>query len=201
MVLALVHATKMTHPKENSLLKIIPALIISAGFFFYSCENDIDTIQQVTYDPKAPDEVARNLTLLYNDSGYPQIKIYATLAETYRSPEHVIKLKDGLRVDFFSEEGIMISTLTALNGEIKENEGMFRVRDSVVLRNYEKKQNLETEELNWNQNDSTIYTDKYVLIKTDGKGVTGRGEGIRTTQTFERYTIIKPVGKIDLAED
>lgn len=191
----------MTGITAKKIIQLIPALFFGAGLFFSSCENDIDTIQKVTFDPKAPDEVTKDLNVLYNDSGYPQIKIHATIAETYNFPEHITKLKKGLSVDFFSEDGKMVSTLTAINGEINFNSGMVVVRDSVILHNYAKKQSLQTEELFWNQNDSTIYTTKYVLVKTEGKGITGRGKGLRTTQTFDHYTILEPVGKIDLSED
>ncbi|HIP31276.1 MAG TPA: hypothetical protein EYG86_00795, partial [Crocinitomicaceae bacterium] len=75
----------------------LPAIILMAGFLF-SCVNDLDTIQRVTSDPNAPSEVTRNLEVFYNDSGYARVKIFATLAETYRVPKHITKLKDGVRV-------------------------------------------------------------------------------------------------------
>ena len=105
------------------------------------------------------------------------------LAETYSKPEHLTKLKNGLQVDFYSIDGEITSTMTAQYGEINFATGKVSVKDSVVLFNYKKKQRLETEELFWNQKDSTIFTDKYVLIKTEGKGITGRGHGISTTQS------------------
>lgn len=176
----------------------IPAVFFSAGIVFSSCVNDLDTIQKVTYDPKAPDEVTKNLEIIYNDSGYIQIGLYAKLAETFSKPQHVTKLKDGLKVDFYSEEGKIMSTMTALYGEYNYTTQKVMVRDSVVLINHAKQQYLETEELFWNQGDSTIYTDSYVLIKTKGKGITGRGKGLRTTQSFDKYTILEPVGKVQL---
>jgi len=178
----------------------IPVFILLTGFLF-SCVNDIDTIQKVSYDPDAPSEITRNLEVFYNDSGYAQVKIFATLAETYDSPERITKLKDGVRVDFFSNEGEIISQLTSLYGEVNFATSKIVVRDSVVLRNFESKQSLETEELHWNQNDSTIYTEKNVIIKTDGKGVTGRGKGLTTTQSFDTYVIKQPVGQLNLSGD
>src|SRR5574343_254231 len=37
---------------------------------FSSCVNDLESIKKVTYDPKAPDEVTKNLRVFYTDSGY-----------------------------------------------------------------------------------------------------------------------------------
>jgi len=74
-----------------------------------SCVNDIDTIKKVTYDPKSPDNVTQNLEVKYTDSGYAKIQLFAKLAETYTKPESIMKLKDGLRVNFFSDDGKIVS--------------------------------------------------------------------------------------------
>ncbi|MBL4863005.1 MAG: LPS export ABC transporter periplasmic protein LptC [Crocinitomicaceae bacterium] len=181
-------------------LQAIPVILFMTGILF-SCVNDLDTIQKVTYDPNAPDEITRNLEVFYTDSGFAQVRIFAHLAETYSKPKHVTQLKEGLKVDFFSQNGEVVSTLTALYGEIDFDTGLIVVRDSVVLYNLAKKQYLETEELFYNQKDSTIFTEKNVIIKTDGKGVTGRGRGIKTTQSFNKYVITNPVGKLNISED
>ncbi|MBL1281392.1 MAG: LPS export ABC transporter periplasmic protein LptC [Fluviicola sp.] len=186
----------MENQSFNNIWKI-PAFALIAGILF-SCVNDLDAIQRVSSDPNAPSEVTRNLEVFYNDSGYARVRIFATLAETYRVPKHITKIKDGLRVEFFSETGEVVSQLTALYGEVNYETGLFVARDSVILRNFETKQQLETEELFWNQKDSTIYTEKNVVIKKDGKGVTGRGKGLKTTQSFDHYVIQNPVGKMEL---
>ena len=173
----------------------IPVMILMAGILFFSCENDLDKIQKVTYDPNAPSEVTRDLTVFYNDSGYAKVRIFATLAETYQKPKHITKFKDGLKVDFYSEGGEIVSILTALYGEVDYETGLVVVKDSVELLNIEKKQRLETEELFWNQKDSTVYTDKNVIIKSDDNSVQGRGRGLKTTQSFSNYKILEPVGK------
>lgn len=186
--------------KSIGRLTKIPAFILLAGILF-SCVNDLDTIQKVSYNPNAPSEITKDLNVFYSDSGYARVDIFAALAETYTIPKHITKLKDGIRVDFYSTEGEIISRLTALYGEIDYETGMIVVKDSVVLRNLEKKQELQTEELFWNQNDSTIFTEKNVLITTEGKGITGRGKGLKTTQSFSKYIITNPVGQLNISED
>lgn len=175
-----------------------------AGILF-SCVNDLDTIQRVTFDAKAPDETTQNLEVFYTDSGYARVRIFAELAETYNSPKHITKLKDRVKVEFYSDKGEIVSELTSLYGEVDYETGLMMVKDSVVLRNVKKKQYMETEELYYNQKDSTVWTDKYVIIKKDKKGVIGRGHGIKTTHFFNEGNIVgkisKPEGKFDLSDD
>lgn len=161
----------------------------------FSCVNDLDTVQQVTYDPHAPDEVYMDLDVVQTDSGMARVRIYSKLAEIYSEPEEITQLKDGLIVDFYDADGEITSRLTALYGEIDRAAQKMFVRDSVELRNIEKEQVLQTEELHWNQKDSSVYTDKNVVVTTPDK--IGYGKGIRTNQDFEFYTILKPSGKMD----
>ncbi len=176
---------------------MIPASLWLAGILF-SCVNDLDQIKKVTYDPKAPDEVTANLEVFYTDSGAPKVRIFAKLAETYSIPESVTKLKDGIKVDFYDEEGTIVSTLTALYGEVRMAKGHMFVRDSVQLYNHAKQQRMETEELIWNQKDSVIFTDKNVVVRSP-KGVVYR-QGIRTKQDFSHYTFYRPTGRIKMNE-
>ncbi len=195
----LTQRSRMKFMSSTGLLTKIPAMIFMAGILF-SCVNDLDTIQKVTFDEDAPNDVMREFNMFYNDFGCARVKIYATLAETYMTPTHLTKLKDGVKVDFYSEDGTIISKLTALYGEVNYETGEIVVRDSVGLLNLKKGQRLETEELFWNQNDSTIYTNKNVIIKSPDNSVQGWGRGIETTQEFSRYKIIEPYGKFNLSK-
>ena len=183
----------------NSIIKFykVPVVIFTAGILF-SCVNDTETIEKITFNDKTPDEVAVDVEMIYTDSGYAQVKITAALAETYSTPEKISKLKDGLKVDFFSDEGKIVSSLWALYGEVNHKTGLIFVRDSVVLRNFQRDQTLETEQLYYNQRDSTIYTDKNITIRRNGK--VGTGSGIRTTQSFSRYSVKDPEGEIAISD-
>ena len=160
----------------------------------FSCVNDIDTIQKVTYDKDSPDQVIQNFQLHYTDSGYAKVRITASIAEMYSNPESVRQFKDGLQVEFFSEDGEVVSVLTALYGEMNDDTGKVFVRDSVQLKNLRKQQILETEELHWNQNDSTIYSNKNVIVTEPDK--VAYGQGIKTNQEFTYYEFLKPYGHL-----
>jgi LPS export ABC transporter protein LptC len=166
-----------------------------AGFLF-SCVNDLDSVQKVTFSSKAPNESIKNLHVIISEEGYAQVEVFATLAETFQGKEHVTKLKDNLKVNFLDNNGQIVSTLSALQGEINYTRGTLLVKDSVRLFNYEKNQTLETEALFWNQRDSSIYSLSQVIIRTPkGKVI---GSGVRTKQDFARYELLKPEGVIEL---
>jgi LPS export ABC transporter protein LptC len=179
-----------------SLKGHISFLMLCIGLLLASCENDLDQIKKITFDPKAPDEVIKNFKLIYTDSGFAQIEVYAKIAETYTKPIAITKFKDGLKVNFFSADGKIASVLTAEYGEYNTTDQTVIVRNNVILRNIEKAQQMETEQLTWNQKDSSIYSKTSVIVRSD-KGIF-YGDGILTKQDFSYYEFIKPHGRIDM---
>lgn len=174
----------------------IPAILGVAGILF-SCVNELDSVKRVTSSNDTPNESTTGLHVIYTDSGYAQIEVFANIAETYlKEKERITKLKDGLKVNFFTATGEIQSSLTAIYGEIDERTGKMFVRDSVELHNFEKDKTLETEELHYNRKDSSIYTDKSVVI-TSSKVII-YGIGAKTTQMFDTTIVFKPQAEIFL---
>jgi LPS export ABC transporter protein LptC len=161
-----------------------------------ACENDVAVVQQISFEQDAPTETTKNLVLTYAEDGYARVEIHAALAETYRNNEQITQIKDSLKVYFFNEKGDIVSTLSALYGQINYSTGELMVKDSVCLYNYQKKQRLETEALYWNQKDSSIFTNAPVIIRAPKGRLIGKG--IRTKQDFSSYVLLKPIGSWQL---
>jgi LPS export ABC transporter protein LptC len=175
----------------NKLSYLFFILSISIG-----CENGFDEIKKVADVPGAPEERTENLELIYSDSGKVKVLLNASLAESYYKPIHTIKFKDGVKVRFFNPDGSVKTILTAKYGEIVQNEGKMIARDSVVMKNQNKHQQMETEELIWNQSNQAIQSSKFVVVKTqDGRFY---GDGIITSSDFNEYEFIKPRGTLNL---
>lgn len=182
--------------KKIKLIKspFIISFIIS--ILFFSCENNLEEIKKVTEIPGAPEERTRDLELIYSDSGQVKVLLNATLAESYYKPTHIIKFMEGVKVRFFNPDGSVKTVLTAKYGEIIQNEGRMIARDSVIMKNLNKAQQMETEELNWNQSTQEIHSSKSVVVKT--KDARFYGDGIVTTSDFSEYQFIKPRGTLNL---
>ncbi|MFM6947323.1 MAG: LPS export ABC transporter periplasmic protein LptC [Flavobacteriales bacterium] len=164
--------------------------------YFVACENDVAVVQKISFEQDAPTETTKNLVLTYAEAGYARVEIHAALAETYRNKEQITQIKDSLKVYFFNEKGDVVSTLSALSGQINYSTGELMVKDSVCLYNHRKKQRLETEALYWNQKDSTIYTNAPVIIRSPKGRLIGKG--IRTKQDFSSYVLLEPMGSWQL---
>jgi len=182
---------------KSHKLHWIPVLFIMAGIF-YSCVNDLDKVKKITSHPDSPDETSENLHIIYTDSGFAQIEIFATIAETYSNPTAVTKFKDGLKVNFYNDEGEIQSVLTSLFGEIDNEKGNITVRDSVELVNVEEQKTLKTEVLYWNKSGDSIYTNRPVVITSPDMVLSGVGAW--TTPAFDTAQFYKPTAKIYLKE-
>lgn len=169
-------------------------LFVSVVFLF-ACTNDLQKIQRVTVKNTDPNERVQDLRLVFTDSGYAKIRLYAKLAETYYEPKNVTKLKDSLCVFFYDQQGKVETILTGHYGEYYPNDNKIIIQNQVVLAKPITNERMETEELIWNQTDSSIYSNRLVTITTpNGKFY---GDGIKSKQDFSSYEFIRPRGKIE----
>jgi LPS export ABC transporter protein LptC len=157
-----------------------------------SCSNDLGKVQQLTEADNIPDETSTGLHLVQTDSGRVQYELFGKLVESNLLPVQKTIIKDGLEVRFYNKStGELEAILTAFYGEREAQNDRMMVRDSVVVKNIEKGQQLETEELFW-QNDS-IFSRKAVVVKTQDEILWGKG--IMADQSFSKFVILQPTGQ------
>ncbi len=112
--------------------------------------------------------------------------------------------KIGHSVHFF-DEGVAIylydqnmkahTTVKSDSAVLNQRTGMLRLAGDVVMIN-RRNERMETQELIWNRNVDSIYTEKRVEIQTPDKLIIGR-RGLRANATFTSYEIYGIQGEID----
>ncbi len=140
---------------------------------------------------------AQDVKIYYSDNG--QVKAVITAKEFYRTEEGTLlytDVKKGLKVEFYNDSLKIVSTLTALNARIYENEGNVVVRDQVHVVN-KKGEQLLTDELVWNQKLDQFYTDKKVKIILGPQQIM-YGEGLTANADFSWYKINKLTGNLEV---
>lgn len=163
-----------------------------AGIFF-SCENDLEKVEQFNLEDDAPDQKTENIELIVTDSGRVQMTLKSAIVEEYVE-EKLTKLKGGFILEFFNSQGEVTSFISAKNGEVYTFDKKMKATDSVVFENMASEQVLYTEELIWDQNTRKIFSSKNVrIVEKQNKVLTG--VGLITDEEFNDPLIINPQGE------
>lgn len=164
-----------------------------------SCKEDELTVEDIKSAYAAKQEKGEDVTIYYSENGATKAKLFAhTFYQKNDIDPPFTEMKDGLRVDFYDEETVITSTLTAKYGRYYESKGNVLVKDSVVVKNA-KDETLETEELIWNQKLEQFYSEKHVKVTTPTQVI--YGDGLEANQDFSEYRIKNVKGVIEVDKD
>ncbi len=172
---------------------------VAAMLFLFSCTNDPSEVKQFTKGEELPLEVQEDLVLKYSDSTYIRLELKAPLAENYphiEDPQR--RFPEGIDVKFFDSFGKENTRLKANKATQYVNTSLWHARGDVVVVN-KKGEQLNTEELYWDQAKEKIYSDVQVKITTDKEIIWG--EGFEADQNFNNYTINKITGQIAIEDE
>lgn len=181
-----------------SFIRVFVLLII-ATISFSSCKNDIETINSVVISDTIPVETAKNIEVIYSDSGDVQIWIKGPSYKRFAGKENTIVFPEGIEVVFYNPGMKVKSTLTAKYAIIHENKKLMEARNDVIVRSVEKGESLQTEKLSWDERTKRIFSNEFVRITTNDKILFG--QGFESDQNFDNWTIRRPTGSIVVNKD
>jgi LPS export ABC transporter protein LptC len=139
-------------------------------------------------------ERADEVQIIYSKEGHTKAQLFTkTFNHIQNTIPTYIEMKNGLKVEFYDDTLKVLSTLTSKYGKMFEDTGNVLVRDSVVVTNAKNEQ-LNTEELVWNEKLQKFYTEKFVKISTPTQVI--YGDGLESNQTFTQYKITNVKGII-----
>jgi len=183
----------------SSLLPVLGGLLMLLGTS--SCKNDVETVKRITTHDSLPYQRAHDIKMLYSEYGDIIFKLTGPMAEVYKDDNPRQVFPEGLKVVFYDSTGKNIrSRLTADYGIKYDKEQKMIAKDNVVVKNFEKNERLNTEELIWDQRKGKIYTDKFVTITTEDQVLYGE-EGMESDESFDSWIIKKPKGKMKYREE
>lgn len=187
--------------KSTSLLKIISKsiVVVLIATMLFACKNDMETISSLTVDETLPSETAKDVELIYSDSGRVMIKLISPLLNRYINEEPYIEFPDGLHLFFYDTAMNVKSELTANYGINWENKKLMEVKDDVVITNHDKNEVLNTEHVIWDQHKKKIYSDVFVK-RTTPDGVI-YGEGFDANESLSSWKLRKPRGEFLFEEE
>ena len=188
------HRLPSTVSRPPSLVHRLPTVLLLLFLVTGGCEYSRKHEDQMFTEADTKVEVGREVEILYSDSAVVRVRIQApTLLNYADQMDPRQEFPDGVQVDFLDNRLRVTSTLTAKKGIRRADKGNVTVRDSVVLRSIKKEQ-LETEELIWEERTGRVHTDKFVKITKPGEVM--YGYGLEATDDFSYWKILVPKGRV-----
>lgn len=137
-----------------------------------------------------------NTVTYYSDSAVVKMKMTAPRQFEFENGDR--EFPDGLYLEFYDALGNITSTLEADYCYFTAEEELYKASGDVIIKGYSTQEQLNTEELFWNQKEEKVFTDKFVRIEKEGE--IHMGEGLEAKQDFSEYRILKSRGSILLTE-
>jgi LPS export ABC transporter protein LptC len=182
--------------KNNIENKWVKAAALACCLFLCACENDEQTVNKL-FQRKVGREEAKEVVITFTTAGKTKAILTAPIMYRIEDTVSYIEFPKTLEVNFYNEEGIAESKLTAMYARYKENENIVFLRDSVKVVNI-KGETLDTEEMYWDRSRTgyEFYTEKPVRIKTLTQILFG--VGMEASQDFKTRHIKQSTGTIQI---
>ncbi len=150
--------------------------------------------------PKPPEvgvEIARDVELIFSDSGRVQVVLQAPLVVRRQGNDPVVEMTRGIKATFYDQNGRVNSYLTALEAYRFPRKRLMQARGNVVVTNSEG-DTLFTERLQWEEQKGRISSDAYVRIVRPDEVL--YGDGLESDDRFENYRIINTRGSFKVQQ-
>lgn len=169
---------------SNMTIAILMAIVM------FGCKNDIAKVNSLTAVDKHPDEQAKDITVVYSDSGRVDFVLSSVLMNKFLNNDPYVEFPKGLKLTSYDRIGAVRTTLVANYAINYEGRKSMEARGKVVIKNHQTDEVIETEHIVWDQLKNTIYSD--VFVKRTNKIGVMYGDGFDADETFSKYTIRNP---------
>lgn len=175
-------------------------IVIFFAIMLFACENSMKTINSISNSDTLPAESARDIEVIYSDSGKTLIKLIAPKLDRYqKKDEPYMEFPEGLKLLFYDSVMNVKTQLTANYGISWENKKLMEVKNNVVITDFEKTETLNTEQIIWNQKTRKIYSEVFVK-RTTPDGVL-YGDGFDADESLKTYKLRNPRGVFTVEDD
>jgi len=161
-------------------------LLVLSLLFLTSCSDQKvkPSINPSLSVEELPAQESWDATVFFSDSGKTTAILKAGHLQVFYESKETI-LDQNIKVDFYNEEEVKTTTLTAKRGRVDDATRDLYAMDSVVVKN--DSTTIQTEELKWRNSDKKIVSDKFVTIISPKEKI--QGYGFESDQHLQNYVI------------
>jgi LPS export ABC transporter protein LptC len=161
-------------------------LLVIAG-----CEEKVRPTIVPVETAELPSQESWKSTVVFSDSGRRSAILWAGHIAAY-AQQRITLLGDSVHVDFFNEDGVHTSLLTARRGKVNDVMHDLEVYENVVVVS-DSGTTLKTERLFWDNTTRKIHTDAFVDIQSPREHI--MGHGMESDQGLKQYKIMRVTGQ------
>lgn len=173
---------------------VIVTVLVVPLLFLSSCKIK-ETAKPLVYE--GPLQEAEDILMHYTEND--RVKAILKAKKVFEFQNGDREFPEGIYLEFFDKTGKLTSTLKANTAFYFKNESKWRGRGNVEVKNIDKNQQLNSEELFWKPDTKKIFTEKFVTI-TDERDVL-YGTGLDAAEDMSLYTIKNPTGTMEVKDN
>lgn len=162
-------------------------VLLLAVIMLVSCENDMMAVVKLSSKDSIPDITIYNVHVKQSEMGKMTLELTAPKMVTFQSHDAYTEFPNGLKIIFFDSIMQPKSEITANYGISWDNRRTMEARGNVVIKNYEKHEQLNSESLLYNRNMKKVSTDDFVKITTPDRIILGKG--MESDELFDNWII------------
>ena len=172
----------------------VSIVVILMATMLFSCENDMMAVVKLSSKDSIPDVTIHRVHVQQSERGKLSLELTAPKMISYQTNDAYTEFPEGLRIVFFDSIMQPKTELTANYGISWNGRRIMEARGNVIIRNYEKREQLNTERLIYDLNAKKVRTDEFVKITTPDRIITGRG--MESDELFDNWVIRNVSGTI-----
>lgn len=186
-------------PKRPVVFGLKSIVVIFFTAMLFACENQMETIRELTSNDTIPSEVAMGVRIIYSDSGMTQMILTSPILYQKGGDDPYVEFPEGLNVKTYDQTNALVTELQADYGKRFQKDKRMEVENNVIVTNYQNNKKLFTERLFWNEKTKKIYNNTFVTIVEEDKTI--HGDSIRADQNFEVVEIFNMRGTIQIKDE
>ena len=142
---------------------------------------------------------AKNIEVLFSDSGRLEAKLNSVLLNKYEGQEPYLEFPKGFHILIYDSAGRVESSIRGNYGKQNELTRIMLAKGNVIVRNELKNQQINTEELIWDENKGLIFSEVSVKVTTPDKILFA--DGLKANEAFTWYEFSNPRGQMTVKKD
>jgi LPS export ABC transporter protein LptC len=156
---------------------------------FSSCENDIEKLNQIATELNIPDQSGKDIEIIYSDSGIVKLTMTAPLLEKYAKTKNpYYKFPKGIQAKSYDKKGKLEGIIKADSAIYYEKKELWEGLGNVNARNVQTNEELNTDQLFWDQEKGIIYSNVFTRIVNEDGEFFGE-HGFEASQDFSNYKL------------